>query len=78
MKDVTRTGIIAPKRNFAPGATAEGLAFAAQAWNQCAFRLALQQLYVFCLDHRIECEGASAFALAPAAVTAMNKQGPGS
>ena len=68
------SGVVAPNGNAAPGTARDLLAFAAVGRRIDHFDLALQQLDAISFDHGIERERASAFTLAPAAMTAMNKE----
>jgi hypothetical protein len=67
------TSVVAPNRNATPGAAGDLLTLATVRWCVDDFSLSLEQLYTVGFDERVQGKRGSGFALAPAAVTAVNE-----
>ena len=73
---VARAAVVAPERDLAGGAAQDRLPLAAERRRLDAFRRGLaDQFHPVRLDHRVEGEGTAGFALAPAAMAAVDNDG---
>ena len=70
---VTCARIVAPDRDTTFRTTRDFLSLAAVRWRVDQFNVAMKERHSIALDHRVERERGSGFALAPAAMTAVDE-----